>query len=180
LYRLGLYYERENDLSKAREYYQAALERDPHSLPALLKLARLAQPDESQPRLTDEARRYYERVIEIQNSPYGRVRAIPEMVETAYGFAHLALARDYRAQGEMARAQGHYEGALQVFRNYREVTYPFNLAGRALGLYNAERERQILSAHLQTLSDLAALYEAQGRTQDAAALREEYSRLSSE
>lgn len=180
LYRLGLYYERENDLSKARAHYQAALERDPHSLPALLKLARLAQPDESQPRLTDEAKRYYERVVEIQNSPYGRVRAIPEMVETAYGFAHLALARDYRAQGEMARAQGRYEAALQVFRNYREVTYPFNLAGRALGLYNAERERQILSAHLQTLSDLAALYEAQGRTQDAVALREEYSRLSSE
>lgn len=180
LYRLGLYYERENNLEKAHEFYQSALERDPHSLPALLKLARLAQPDESEPRLTDEAKRYYERVIEIQNSPYGRIRAIPEMVETAYGFAHLALARHYRALGETVKAQGHYEGALLVFRNYREVTYPFNLAGRGLGLYNPERERQILNAHLQALSDLAALYDSQGRTQDAAALREEYNRLSSE
>ena len=78
-------------------------------------------------------------------------------METAYRFAHLALAR-----------------------HCREVTYLFNLAGRGLGLYNPERERQILSAHLQALQDLAALYEAQGRTQDADALRQEYARLSSE
>jgi hypothetical protein len=69
---------------------------------------------------------------------------------------------------------------LQVFRNYREVTYPFNLAGRGLGLYNPERERQILSAHLQALRDLATLYESQGRTQDADALRQEYAKLSAE
>jgi hypothetical protein len=31
------------------------------------------------------------------------------------------------------KAQGHYEQALQVFRNYRTVTYPFNLAGRGVG-----------------------------------------------
>lgn len=180
LYRLGLYYEREGDTEKARAQYEAALERDPHSLPALLKLARMAQPDPDNPRLSEEAKRYYERVVEIQNSPYGRIRAVPEIVETAYGFAHLALARHYRAQGETVKAQGHYEQALAVFRNYREVTYPFNLAGRALGMYNPERERQILSAHLQALSDLAALYEAQGRSTDAAALREEYGRLSAE
>ncbi|MCX7924611.1 MAG: O-antigen ligase family protein [Fimbriimonadales bacterium] len=180
LYRLGLYYEREGDMETARAQYEAALERDPHSLPALLKLARLAQPDPDNPRLTDEAKRYYERVVEIQNSPYGRIRAVPEIVETAFGFAHLALARHYRALGDTVKAQGHYEQALLVFRNYREVTYPFNLAGRALGMYNPERERQILNAHLQVLSDLAALYEAQGRLQDARTLREEYNRLSAE
>jgi hypothetical protein len=69
---------------------------------------------------------------------------------------------------------------LQVFRNYRTVTYPFNLAGRGLGLYNPERERQILSAHLQALQDLATLYDSRGRAQDADALRQEYARLSSE
>lgn len=180
LYRLGLYYERENDRERARAQFEAALERDPHSLPALLKLAQYAQPDPNDPRLSDEAQGYYERVVEIQNSPYGRIRAVPEIVETAYGFAHFALARHYRALGETVKAQGHYEQALQVFRNYREVTYPFNLAGRGLGLYNPERERQILSAHLQALQDLATLYESQGRTQDADALRQEYARLSSE
>jgi tetratricopeptide (TPR) repeat protein len=106
LYRLGLYYERENDRERARVQFKAALERDPHSLPALLKLAQYAQPDPNDPRLTDEARGYYERVIEVQNSPYGRIRAIPEIVETAYGFAHLALARHYRALGETVKAQG--------------------------------------------------------------------------
>lgn len=180
LYRLGLYYERENDLERARAQFEAVLERDPHSVPALLKLAQYAQPNEDDPRLTDQARRYYERVVEIENSPYGRIRATPEIVETAYGFAHLALARHYRAIGDTRKAQEHYERALTVFRPYREITYPFNLAGRGLGLYNPERERQILSAHLQALQDLAALYDAAGRPQDADILREEYARLSAE
>ncbi|MGQ9902394.1 MAG: O-antigen ligase family protein [Fimbriimonadales bacterium] len=180
LYRLGLYYERENDLERARAQFEAVLERDPHSVPALLKLAQYAQPNEGDPRLTDQARRYYERVVEIENSPYGRIRATPEIVETAYGFAHLALARHYRAIGDTRKAQEHYERALSVFRPYREITYPFNLAGRGLGLYNPERERQILSAHLQALQDLAALYDAAGRPKDADILREEYARLSAE
>lgn len=181
LYRLGLYYEREGDLQRARAQFQAALERDPNSLPVLIKLAQLAQPNPDDPRLTDEARAYYERIVAIQNSPYGRIRAIPEIVETAFGFAHLALARHYRALGNLQQAQTHYEQALIVFRNYREVTYPFHLASRALGLqglYNPARERQILSAHLQVLQDLASLYEAQGRSQDATALRREYAELS--
>lgn len=180
LYRLGLYYEREGDLEKARIQYEAALARDPHSLPALLKLAQLAHPDPDNPRLSEQAKRYYERVVEIQNSPYGQIRAVPEIVETAYGFAHLALARHYRALNETVKAQGHYEQALAVFRNYREVTYPFNLAGRTLGMYNPERERQILSAHMQALSELAALYDAQGRNTEAVALRAEYARLNTE
>jgi hypothetical protein len=72
--------------------------------------------------------------VEIQNSPYGRIRAVPEIVETAYGFAHLALARHYRARGETVKAQGHYEQALQVFRNYRDGHLPVQLGGaRAWG-----------------------------------------------
>lgn len=180
-YRLGMYYEREGDIPQARAQFQAALERDPQSLPTLLKLARLAQPNPDDLRLTDEARAYYERVVALQNSPYGRVRAIPQIVETAFGFAHLALARHYRALGNLKQAQTHYEQALAVFRTYREVTYPFHLAGRTAGLqgfYNPERERQILSAHLQALQDLATLYEAQGRAQDAQSLRQEYAQLS--
>ncbi|MCS7273514.1 MAG: O-antigen ligase family protein [Fimbriimonadales bacterium] len=183
LYRLGTYYEREGDLAQARMQFQAALKHDPHSLPALLKLAQLAQPDPNTPRLTEEARAYYERIIALQSSPYGRIRAIPQIVETAFGFAHLALARHYRAIGNLNQAQTHYEQALAVFRAYRELTYPFHLAGRAAGLhgfYNPERERQILSAHLQVLQELATLYEAQGRTQNAQSLRQEYARLSAE
>ena len=174
-YRLGLYYEREGDRDKARQAFQEALQRDPHSLPALLKLAQYAGGGSE--RLNEEALRYYQRVVEIEESPYGRVLAVPQIVETAYGFAHLALAQHYRAMGDTTRARQHYERALVVFQRYRQLTYPFNSAGRSLGLYNPDRERQILSAHLATLQGFAELLEAQGNTQSARPLREEYNRL---
>ncbi len=174
-YRLGLYYERDGDRDKARSAFQEALQRDPHSLPALLKLAQYASGGAEV--LNEEALRYYQRVVEIEQSPYGQVLAVPQIVETAYGFAHLALAQHYRVLGDTTRARQHYERALAVFQRYREITYPFNSAGRSLGLYNPDRERQILSAHLATLEGFAELLESLGDTQNARPLREEYNRL---
>ncbi|GIV12183.1 MAG: hypothetical protein KatS3mg021_0465 [Fimbriimonadales bacterium] len=180
LYRLGLYYERDGQPQRAREQFQQVLERDPNNLPALLKLAQMAQPDPNAPRLSDEALRYYQHIVAIEDSPYGRIRAVPEIVETAYGFAHLALARHYQSLGETERALRHYEAALSVFRAYRQQTYPFNRQGRLLGLYNPERERQILQAHLLTLQGYADLLEKAGKRADADALRQEYAKLISE
>lgn len=180
LYRLGLYYERDGQLQRAREQFRQVLERDPNNLPALLKLAQMAQPDPTTPRLNEEALQYYRRIIALEDSPYGRIRAVPEIVETAYGFAHLAAARHYQALDEIERAVRHYEAALKVFRAYREQTYPFNRQGRLLGLYNPEREQQILQAHLLTLQGYADLLEKMGKPADAEALRQEYTKLVSE
>ncbi|MFQ3610273.1 MAG: O-antigen ligase family protein [Fimbriimonadales bacterium] len=174
-YRLGLYYERDGNPERARQAFQEALLRDPHSLPALLKLAQYTAGGSK--RLNEEALRYYQRVVEIEESPYGQILAVPQIVETAYGFAHLALAEHYRAMGDTPRARRHYERALVVFQRYRALTYPFNSAGRSLGLYNPDRERQILSAHLATLQGFAELLESRGDTQNARPLREEYNRL---
>lgn len=176
-YRLGLYYERARQKEQARQAFQNALEADPHSLPALIKLAQMATPDPNNPRLSDEARGYYERVVAIERSPYGTVLAVPQLVETAYGFAHLALARHEQAVGNLERAESHYQSALKVFRTYREVTYPFHYAGRSLGLYNPERENQILQAYLLTLRLYSDLLERQGNLEQARTLREEYNRL---
>ncbi|MEN3001713.1 MAG: O-antigen ligase family protein, partial [Armatimonadota bacterium] len=143
-YRLGLYYECEGKREQARMAFEHVLRLDPNNLPALLKLARMFGQDAQAPRLPAEALKYYERIVQLERSPYGRVRAVPEIVETAYGFAHLALARHYEALGDLNRARAEYEAALAVFRAYRERTLPFNRMGRELGLYNPEREQQIL------------------------------------
>lgn len=179
-YRLGLYYDREGNLPQVGSAFQRVLEQDPNSLPALLKLAQIAQPDKTNPRLTDRARSYYEKIIALEQSRYGQIRAVPEIVETAYGFAHLALARHYESLGETERTSQEYERALRVFRSYRERTYPFNLGGRLLGLYHPEREQQILQAHLATLLGYAELLERTGKPAEATALREEYAKLISE
>ncbi len=174
-YRLGLYYALEGKRDQARAAFEQVLQIDPNSLPALLKLARLETPDPSMPMLTPKARAYYERVLQLERSPYGQVRAVPEMVETAYGFAHLALARHYEESGDPTRARTEYESALRVFRAYRERTLPFNRMGKEVGLYNPEREQTILEAHRRTLEGLIRLLEQQGEPTQA--LREEYARL---
>jgi tetratricopeptide (TPR) repeat protein len=161
-YRLGLYYEREGKQEAARKAFEQVLQIDPNNLPALLKLAQMSS--SGTPRLTPEAMRYYERIVQLERSPYGQVRAVPEMVETAYGFAHLALAQ-------------HYEAALAVFRAYRERTLPFNRLGKELGLYNPQREQQIWEAHRRTLEGLIRLLEQKGDTAQVGTLREEYARL---
>ncbi len=181
-YRLGLYYEREGKQEQAQRAFEHVLHIDPNNLPAQLKLAQraagTARAGDGQ--LPPEAIRYYQRILELERSPYGQVRAIPDMVETAYGFAHLAMAQHYEAQGELARAQREYEAALAVFRAYRERTLPFNRLGKELGLYNPEREQQIRMAHRRALEGLIRLLNQQGASSEAEPLREEYSRLQSE
>ncbi len=176
-YKLGLYYEREGNRTRARNAFEQVLQIDPNNLPALLKLAQYETPNPSQPILSPGALEYYQRIVALERSPYGRVRAVPEMVETAYGFAHLALAQHYEAQGAPARARAEYEAALGVFRAYRELTLPFNRMGRELGLYNPEREQQIRLAHLRTLEGLIRLLIEQGESKQAEPLRAEYAQL---
>jgi hypothetical protein len=52
--------------------------------------------------------------------------------------------------------------------------------GKELGLYNPEREQQILMAHRRTLEGLIRLLNQQGASSEAEPLRDEYSRLQSE
>jgi O-antigen ligase/tetratricopeptide (TPR) repeat protein len=179
-YRLGLYYEREGRQKQAQIAFEHVLRLDPNNLPALLKLAQRAAGTAGDGQLPPEAIRYYQRILALERSPYGQVRAVPDIVETAYGFAHLALAQHYEAQGDAARARREYEAALAIFRAYRERTLPFNRMGKELGLYNPEREQQILMAHRRTLEGLIRLLNQQGASSEAEPLREEYSRLQSE
>jgi tetratricopeptide (TPR) repeat protein len=179
-YRLGLYYEREGKHEQARIAFEHVLRLDPNNLPALLKLAQRAAQAARDGMLPPEALRYYQRILELERRPYGQVRAIPDMVETAYGFAHLAMAQHEEARGNPARARREYEAALAIFRAYRERTLPFNRMGKELGLYNPEREQQILMAHRRTLEGLIRLLTQQGASSEAEPLREEYSRLQSE
>lgn len=151
-YQLGLFYESTGARKEAEQAYQASLQHDPHSLAALLRIARLQEATDSQ-----KALNYYERIVAIEKSLYNRVRAVPEIVETAYAFAHLALGTSYEKQGKLQQAEQEYHAALRIFEDYRTYTYPFNLQMRPLGLFKPDKEQEILQAHLHALDRLINL-----------------------
>lgn len=133
-YRLGNLYERMG--KPAEEAWKKALEYDPRNLPAMLKLAK------SDPT-------YYRRIAEIENSPYAQILATPEIVETAYAFANLELAK---ADPDQAKAR--LEKALATFERYRTTTHPIR---QVVPGNSPERDREILAAHIETLQRLATV-----------------------
>lgn len=151
-FRQGLYYERLGQPKEARQSYQKVLELDPNSLSALLKLARLAE--DSQPQ---EAIKYYLQIVALERTPYAQVRAVPQIVETAYAFANLKIGELRESEGNTAAAEEHYRRALAVFEEYRAKTFPFNQSAKAIGRYNPEREREIAMGHAETLRRLLEL-----------------------
>lgn len=151
-YRQGLYDERLGKPEEARKSYLQVLERDPNSLAALLKLARLAEATQPQ-----EAIKYYLEIAALERTPYGQVRAVPEMVETAYAFANLKVGELRESEGDLKTAEEHYRRALAIFEEYRTRTLPFNQASKAIGRYNPEREREIAMGHAETLRRLLKL-----------------------
>jgi len=151
-YRQGLYYERMGNMEEARKSYLQVLELDPNSLAALLKLARIAETTQPQ-----DAIKYYLEIVALERAPYGQVRAVPEMVETAYAFANLKVGELRQSEGDKKAAETHYRRALSIFEEYRTRTFPFNQASKAIGRYNPEREREIAMGHAETLRRLLEL-----------------------
>lgn len=151
-FRQGLHYERLGKPEEARQSYRKVLELDPNSLSALLKLARLAETSQPQ-----EAIKYYLEIVALERTPYAQVRAVPQIVETAYAFANLKVGELRESEGNTAAAEEHYRRALAVFEEYRVKTFPFNQAAKAIGRYNPEREREIAMGHAETLRHLMEL-----------------------
>lgn len=167
-YRYGLYLERDGRVSEAEAEFREGIKRDPNNLPTLLRLARLLEGENR----SDEALKLYERLTEIEKTPYGQVQAVPEIVETAYAFAHLKLGIRQEKQGDLEGAEARYRQAHTVFEAYRQRTLPFNRAARAMGRYNPEREREIGSGHLETVRRLIAILEKKDASEEVASLRE--------
>jgi O-antigen ligase/tetratricopeptide (TPR) repeat protein len=151
-YRLGLFYERTGQVEEAKQNFLKALEADPNNLTTLLKLARLAETSQPQ-----EAIKYYLDIVALEQTPYGQVRAVPELVETAYAFANLKVGELKEKENNKQEAEEHYRRALALFEEYRSKTLPFNQAAKAIGHYHPEREREIAMGHAETLRHLIEL-----------------------
>lgn len=138
-YQLGRIYERFPDKGSAVWAFEKALEREPLNPRYLLFLAR-AYEDSGRERC---AVHIWKRMADVEKSPYGRVRAMPEFVEPEYVFAHEALGKYYEQEGDLRSASEEYRMALKRIKKYQESLKSTREILEAAGRRDQEMENAI-------------------------------------
>jgi len=174
-YRLGSFYLNNNELDKAQKAYELGLGYDPNSVQLLIALAQLAQQmGDSQGSL-----RYYQKIADLETTPYGTVRAIPEISETRFVDADAAVGDSLLRKGMVTKAISYYLRAKADCEEYS------NSGGASSGMRKAMNMGEIdndLDSHMRGLTvtvmtNLAHAYDDQGNSRQAVATREELSAL---
>jgi O-antigen ligase/cytochrome c-type biogenesis protein CcmH/NrfG len=115
-YQLGRFDEFYPNNENSIRAYRAALERNPNAPEVMLALARAYEVAGRH----EEAVGVWERMIALEDSPYERIRAVPELVAPEYIFAHQALGREYERNGDKAAAVREYNRALDRIVRYQD------------------------------------------------------------
>lgn len=138
-YQLGRAYDFAGMYAEAEKAYSSAVDRDPKSPQNLLALARCY---EKLGRRAD-ALKIYQRMVEVEESPYETVRAVPELIEPTYIFAHAAIGRDLESRGDLPAARTQYKRSLDRIHLYQQN---MRAMGRILEMgvgRNTELEQQV-------------------------------------
>jgi tetratricopeptide (TPR) repeat protein len=115
-YRLAKALEFQGDTEPAVRVLKEGLVFDPHSPQLLYMLAELLETSGRH----DEAILVYAEMVKVEDSPFERVRAVPELVEPLYIFAHAELGRDLEKKGDKAGALVQYQRALDRVKKYQD------------------------------------------------------------
>ncbi len=116
LYRLGQLYLSTGDTASAITVLERACSREPRNLQALHRLAEALL----SARKTDQAAAVYHQITALEKMPYGTVRAMPELVETEFAYAHAALGDIAAEASQWSEAVSEYAEADRVMAEYWE------------------------------------------------------------
>ncbi|MCW3099133.1 MAG: Lipid core-O-antigen ligase [Chthonomonadaceae bacterium] len=116
LYRLGQLYMNTGDTASAITVLERARQREPRNPQTLHALAKALQSANK----TDQAAAVYRQITALETMPYGTVRAMPELVETAFAYAHAALGDIAADAGRWSEATTEYTRADHVMAEYWE------------------------------------------------------------
>lgn len=114
-YRLGQFYTSNGQLDQAIAAYRHALTQEPKNLQTLRRLGEVLE----QTGHYEEAAAAYRAITDLQNTPYGTVRAVAdEIIETDFAYGHAGLARNAMHRGQWSEAAAQYAAAIDVMRLY--------------------------------------------------------------
>lgn len=116
LYRLGQLYAATGDTAGAVTLLERARQREPRNPQMLHALAKALQSESK----TGQAAGVYHQITALESTPYGKVRAMPELVETEFAYAHAALGDIAADSGQWGEAAGEYDRANKVMTEYWE------------------------------------------------------------
>lgn len=105
-------------LPEAKDSLESALRYDPNNLSALLQLGKL----EIEMNQEDEARATLQRLIAVEQTPYFKIRSLPQIVPTETYEARLLLAE---REPDLATKARLLRGAVEGFLPFAEVTLPY-------------------------------------------------------
>ncbi|MHB1190883.1 MAG: hypothetical protein ACYC08_08600, partial [Armatimonadota bacterium] len=129
---------------------------DPNSPTLMLALAGVYEKEGR------EAIHIYRRMAKVEGSLYERVRAIPELVESAYIFAHAAIGESLEEQGDLPGAVREYETALARISRYQESMRAMGAIIEAGGQGNPEMEERVEEAEFTLTERLHSLRKRSG------------------
>jgi len=143
-------YPRNEDAIRA---FQAAIERAPNALEPLLALARRYEAAGRE----KDALWVWKRMVALEDSPYGRIRATPEFAEPRYIFAHEALGREFEQRGDRKSACREYTKALEEIERYQESMKAVGAVLGAVGRRDSRMEQQVEELRTDLTRRLKAL-----------------------
>ena len=117
-YKLGRVYEFYPKNQEAIKCFTAALDRHPNAPEVMYALANRYEAS-GRP---DEALKVWTQMVALEDTPFERVRAVPEMVEPEFIFAHIGLGQDLERRGDRSGAEKEYRLALDRAVRYQECT----------------------------------------------------------
>ena len=130
-----------------------ARERDPHSLQTLRALA------ETYALLgkTNDAMDVYRDITVLETTPLGTVRAMPEVIEAEFAYAHARLAAALYRQHNVSEALAEYRKANALLR-----TYWNNRRNELYQAQSADKLRSLNQLYDAVLTQLQEALKAQG------------------
>ena len=144
-------YQSQNNPKLALQALREARTLDPKASRLMLEEANLLESMGQ----TDEATAVWRSMLALEKSPYGAVRAIPQMVDVTFAWAHAAIGDRLAGQGHPEEARKEWQAGVSLLRKYFESLKTMQPVLQAGGLTDEDFEKSAKELQDQLESKLA-------------------------